>query len=135
DPTNPRHRAAEAAGNRKPLRENTIVIGLEIDKETLHRRIDQRVQLMLEQGLANEVRNLANKYGWDAPGLNAIGYREWQKLFNGQVTSMTEVAEEIIRNTKSYAKRQKTWFKRNKSIHWVSDTGEAQRLVSDFLNK
>lgn len=111
DSQNPRHLSKAAMSKREELRPNTLIIGLEVDKEELTKRITTRVTEMLEQGLRQEVKRLVKAYGWEAPGLNAIGYREWQSLFNDPSISEGEVEAAIIRDTLSYAKRQKTWFR------------------------
>jgi len=136
---NPRHlmRALETGGQtseRKPLRANTLIIGLEVPRDELKARIARRIDQMLAAGLEAEVRQLAQKYGWDVEPLKTIGYREWREYFEGQV-SLEQVKAEIIRSTMAYAKRQRTWFKRNSSIHWVKEQREVVELVTTFLNK
>ncbi len=125
---NPRHliRALETGGEaseQKPIRENTLVLGLEIEPEKLSKNIDERVAKMIEAGLRQEVNNLVNVYGWEAPGMSAIGYKEWRQLFSGEVTSESKIEHLIIKNTKDYAKRQKTWF-RSPRYNKLSDSGQ-----------
>jgi tRNA dimethylallyltransferase len=133
NPQNPRHlvRTLETSGvatEKKALRSNTLVIGFEIENKALLGRIQKRTDEMLEAGLQTEAAQLGHAYGWQSPGMSAIGYREWQ--LPGE-----EVREAIVKDTKDYAKRQKTWFKRNKSIHWISDVAEGVAIVTTFLNK
>ncbi|MDL2363403.1 MAG: tRNA (adenosine(37)-N6)-dimethylallyltransferase MiaA [Patescibacteria group bacterium] len=104
---------------KKPLRENTLLLGVRPLRQELLTRIENRVDAMLEAGLENEVKTLSENYGWSAPALNSIGYREWQDYFAGHNT-MAETRLSIIKDTKDLAKRQRTWFGRNKSIHWLS---------------
>jgi tRNA dimethylallyltransferase len=131
DDQNPRHLKKSAAPRlNNEIRNNTLVIGLEVDKGELKQRIIQRMAIMHKQGLAKEAEDLAKRYGWEAPGLLAIGYREWQNHSDTQ-----EVIEEQIRNTVKYAKRQMTWFRRNKSIHWLVDPSDAVDITTKFLNK
>ncbi len=73
---------------------------------------------MLEAGLEDEVKGLADKYGWDCEALKGIGYAQWKDYFEGVARSLPETRSKIIKATFEYAKRQRTWFKRNKSIHW-----------------
>ena len=120
-------------GDKKPLRPNTLLIGLPLDREVLKKRIVERTDQMLKNGLLEEVTNLSRKYGWQAPAMTAIGYREFQANLAGMQTLQATV-ELINRNTFLYAKRQRTWFKRNKSIHWIDDPSEAVVLVTTFLN-
>ncbi len=131
DATNPRHAKKDMAGLRHQLRPNTLILGLETEKEEIDRRIELRVEQMLQAGLRQEANVLAKQYGWDAPGLNAIGYREWRQ----EDKSTQEIIVEIIRNTKNYAKRQRTWFKRNRSIQWVKEQGKAVDIATTFLYK
>lgn len=136
---NPRHliRAIEtngAGGVQNKLRGGTTVIGIDVEKEVLHQRIADRVDAMLTTGLKSEALALAARYGWDCPSMQTIGYQEFRLLAEG-VATIQEVRQTIITHSQQYAKRQKTWFKRNKSIHWISKTEEAVEVVTTELNK
>ena len=87
--SNPRHliRTIETNGAvpvKKDIRKNTLVIGLDINKETIEDRIQSRSEAMIEDGLQKEVESLYLKYGWESPGLSAVGYREWVSYFEGR---------------------------------------------------
>ncbi|MFZ1483470.1 MAG: tRNA (adenosine(37)-N6)-dimethylallyltransferase MiaA [Candidatus Saccharimonadales bacterium] len=123
-----------AMPQRSELRKNTIVFGIVQTKEGLEERITQRVDVMIRQGLEQEVAKLSAQYGWDVEPMKAIGYREWQDYFNGTQTLELTV-ERIISGTKRLAKKQRTWFKRNNSIHWVSNRDEVVATTTTFLNK
>lgn len=119
---NPRHliKVLETNGvdaQKQPLRDNTLVLGIDAPTETLKERISQRVEQMIAAGLEAEVKALAEKYGWQAEAMKGIGYREWQAYFADEQT-LQETQELIIKNTWQYARRQRTWFKRNRDIHW-----------------
>lgn len=134
---NPRHliRALETNGAvpvKKGLRQNTLVMGLDIDKAGLEKRIYERLESMVMLGLDEEVRSLGERFGWNAPGMTAVGYREWQNYFDGS-QSLDMTKQLIVKNTMQYAKRQRTWFKRNPHIKWVQNYRQAQELVKDFL--
>lgn len=134
---NPRHliRALETGGalaNGGSLREDTLVVGLEVDNDALKGRIKERVEQMLNMGLRREVSDLVNHYGWEAPGMNAIGYKEWKILFSGETLAESKVVDLIIKNTWQYARRQKTWFKRNNEIQWQKDTDSAISLAEKW---
>ncbi|HSX46740.1 MAG TPA: tRNA (adenosine(37)-N6)-dimethylallyltransferase MiaA [Patescibacteria group bacterium] len=131
---NPRHLKAGDQTDRTQLRENTLAIGLVIPQEELRQRVETRVEHMVEAGLLEEVAQLAEKYGWGAPGLQSIGYQECQAYLNGD-QKLEETKQQIVQHTLSYAKRQRTWFKRNKSIHWLTDPSQAVALMTTFLNK
>lgn len=122
---------------RRPLRKNTLIIGLKTDREDLNRNITKRTEQMIEQGLAGEVENIVEHFGWDCEGLKAVGYREWQEHFLGK-KSLEKTKFEIIKDTKNLAKKQRTWFRRNKSIHWVStpvNQAHVVDLFTTFLDK
>jgi tRNA dimethylallyltransferase len=136
---NPRHlvRALETKGEvlvRSLLRGNTMVLGLAIDRAQIISRIRSRVTAMLDLGLEAEVQALANTYGWDAPGMQAIGYREWRPYFDdGQTLAQTQ--EMITKSTNAYAKRQRTWFRRNNSIQWHINREEILSSVVTYTTK
>jgi len=111
---------------------NIIKIGLELPKEELHANINSRVDKMLQDGLVEEVSSL--KDFRDVNALQTVGYSEIYEHLDGRMSLVTAV-EEIKKNTRQYAKRQITWFKKDKEINWVNanQTGEifsmAQKLV------
>lgn len=136
---NPRHlmRALETGGMKASdtiLRSNTLVIGLEIDREVLRQKLIARVDAMVAAGFIDEVRRLSAQHGWSAPGLNAPGYKAFRSYVEGNI-SLDEAKALFVQNDWKLAKRQRTWFKRNKSIHWVTDIQKAVELVTTFLNK
>jgi len=136
---NPRHliRVIETGGvmsQPKRLRANTLVVGLVISQEQLKNKLVQRVDAMVNAGLIDEIKIVSEKYGWDAPGLQAPGYRAFRQYISGEI-SLAEAKEKFVQNDMQLAKRQRTWFKRNKSIHWVNKQDEAVDLVTTFLNK
>ena len=102
-----------------PNRYDPLYIGLAFrDREDMKRRIDQRVDQMLAAGLADEVRALlASGVPRDATALQAIGYKEMLAAVEG-TCSLAEAAEEVKLRSRQYAKRQLTWFRRNKEAYW-----------------
>ncbi len=105
----------------------------------LHASIETRIDRMIADGLEAEVRSLVAKYGRDAGGLNAIGYREWLAYFDG-MTTIEAVRNEIIIHTRQYAKRQETWFRRRPGVPPVDiDSPEEHsaifRKTAAFLKK
>lgn len=136
---NPRHlvRTLETEGanpERTPLQPEVLIIGLDPGREVLRKNITRRVDAMVQAGFIEEARELAEQYGWDAPGLQAPGYRAFRPYLEGEI-SLEEAKRLFIQNDMQYAKRQKTWFKRNPDIHWISKTAEAVELVTTLLNK
>lgn len=136
---NPRHlmRVIETGGAtaaKSDLRKNTLIISTSVDREVLRARMAQRVQQMLDLGYVDELKGLAEKYGWDAPGMQSPGYKVFRKYLGGE-TTLDEAKQALIHEHLQLAKRQRTWFRRNKSIHFIRKKEEAVELVTTFLNK
>ncbi|HRY60087.1 MAG TPA: tRNA (adenosine(37)-N6)-dimethylallyltransferase MiaA [Patescibacteria group bacterium] len=100
-----------------------------LEREKLYEKINKRVDEMIEQGLENEVKSLAEKYGWESEAMTGIGYREFR-----DESDIEKVKDKIKQDTRNYAKRQMTWFKRDKEIGYI-DLKKAEMLVKDFLKK
>lgn len=113
---------------------NVLQIGIKTNKEELEKRIDKRTEKMIEMGLVNEVKNLLKKYSPDLPAMNSIGYQEIIQYLKEEI-DLNKVKELIKKHTQQYAKRQMTWFKRDKRINWINNYKEAEKLVRDFLGK
>ncbi len=123
-----------AIPTKRPLRDNTLVLGVAVEREQLRTNVEARVGTMLAAGLEDEVRRLAGQYGWEVEPMKGIGYREWREYFEGSQTH-SEVRARILKGTLDLAKRQRTWFKRNDSIQWIYDRSKVVDLVTTFLNK
>lgn len=119
---------------------SSLVIGITFnDREILYNRINKRIDIMLENGLLEEARqnfSYANTKG----AFQAIGHKEFYGYFNGEI-SFDEAKELLCRQTRRYAKRQLTWFKRDQRINWIypdlcsSPIKEAKQLVEKFLKE
>lgn len=94
-----------------------VKIGLELPREVLYERINARVLSMVEEGLEKEVKSLEAFAHLNA--LQTVGYSEWKDYFEGKI-SKEKVIENIQQNTRHYAKRQMTWFKRDLAITWFN---------------
>lgn len=116
------------------LRPNSLILGIKTSVEQLQPRIQSRTTAMLLAGLADEAKNLAQRYGWEVEPMKGIGYAEWQEFFGNRKT-LQETTDQIVRNSMNLAKRQRTWFRRNNSIHWLDDPSTAVDMVTTFLNK
>lgn len=92
-------------------------IGLNYDRETLYDRINRRVDLMMKNGLIEECENLLKKYGRLPNIVDTIGYREMILAIDGEC-SIDEAVKILKQNTRNYAKRQLTWFRKNPLINW-----------------
>ncbi|MGL4392484.1 MAG: tRNA (adenosine(37)-N6)-dimethylallyltransferase MiaA, partial [Fusobacteriaceae bacterium] len=102
-----------------------IKIALERDRANLYARINSRVDIMMKDGLLEEVKNLYAKYGEKLKSLNIIGYSEIINYIENKI-SLGEAVEQIKLNSRHYAKRQFTWFKNNSSYKWynLDEVGE-----------
>jgi len=92
-------------------------IGKNFDRQTLYNRIDNRVDRMIEMGLVDETKSLLAKHGRIQNLIHTIGYKEILSYIDGK-TSLKEATDLLKKNTKNYAKRQLTWFRRNPEIKW-----------------
>ncbi|MDP3800389.1 MAG: tRNA (adenosine(37)-N6)-dimethylallyltransferase MiaA [bacterium] len=108
---------------------DSLKIGIQIEREELVKRITERTKGMFKNGLAKEVKNLSEKYGWDIPPMQSIGYQEFKNE-----TNLSKVESLIIQNTLAYTKRQMTWFKKDKDIVWITSPKEAEEKIKSFLN-
>ncbi len=138
DIKNPRRvlRAIETAGHNmtrsKTLKPGTLVIGMLVDKEVLQNKITARVKEMLGKGFLDEVKTIGEKFGFDSEALTGIGYRAFRDVILG-TKLISEATEDFIKGDMNLAKRQMTWLKRNKDIHWIPSSAEGKKLVSEFL--
>ena len=113
-----------------------LKIALNIPRDLLYERINRRVDVMIEAGLENEVRKLLEMgYTRNDWGMKGIGYVEFLDYFDGKC-SFQEAVDKIKQNSRHYAKRQLTWFRKMDDVHWYSPNQEEEilSLVKDFLN-
>lgn len=98
---------------------NYVVFALDWDRAVLYDRINKRVDIMLEQGLIQEVEDLIAKYGDTMPtAMQGLGYKEVKEYLDKKITK-EEMIEKIKQETRRYAKRQLTWFRKNKNTIWL----------------
>ena len=117
-----------------PPRYTPLWIGLDFaDRGELYHRIDQRVDIMLEQGLVEEIRRLlAEGIPPECTAMQAIGYKEFVSALEGSI-SIADAAGAVRQSSRRYAKRQLTWFRRNKQMHWL--TRQAGTEACEILEK
>jgi len=117
-----------------PPRYNPVWFALEdTERAALYRRIDRRVDVMLEQGLIDEIRSLlAEGVPEKCTAMQAIGYKEFLDVLNGSCT-MAEATALVQQSSRKYAKRQLTWFRRNPNIHWLRR--EAGETTEEIVGK
>lgn len=104
-----------------------ITIGLTATRETIYNRINLRVDKMMDAGLLEEARALFPHKEKNA--LQTVGYRELFSFFEGKI-SLEEAISEIKKNTRRFAKRQNTWFKKNDMIHWFGPETDPAEIIS-----
>ena len=98
-------------------------IGLDSDIDTSDRRIATRTNKMIEMGLVGEVKYLCQKYGVDLPLLNTLGYGEIKQYLAGEIDLEQAIALTVT-HTRQFAKRQRTWFRKNRAINWFDNTNK-----------
>lgn len=113
---------------------DALKIGIKKSPEELRKGIKKRVNLMLKLSLINETKQLIKKYHFGTPAFASIGYKEIIAYLQNK-NSLEETIKLIEKNTRQYAKRQMTWFKRDKDIYWIKKEKEAEKLVNDFVKK
>lgn len=96
----------------------TCLIGINWDREVLYERINKRVEIQIKRGLLKEVEILMKKYDRNLPSMSSLGYKELVEFLQGKI-SYEQAIEDIKKNTRNYAKRQMTWFKKLENIHWL----------------
>lgn len=110
-----------------------LQIGLEVERDELYARIDERVDGMIAGGLVDEVRELREKYSDNAVAMTGIGYRQISEFLEGKA-KLRDAVTRIKFDTHHYARRQETWFKRDDRISWIKDAKAAVELADKFLN-
>lgn len=106
-----------------------ILLGLEADRQVIYDRINQRVDIMINEGLLEEAKALYPNKALNA--LQTVGYRELFSYFDGEF-SLPFAIEEIKKNTRRFSKRQLTWFKRNESTKWFDYATDKKQIV-DYI--
>ena len=108
----------EIESRKKELKYDFKVFAIDMDRAILYDRINRRVDIMVKNGLIEEVKNLIKKYNEIPTAMQGLGYKEVVAYFNNEY-SKEEMIEKIKMESRRYAKRQLTWFRRNKSIKWL----------------
>jgi len=113
-----------------------VMLGLDWDRETLYDRINRRVDLMIAEGLIDETKMLVERgYDWNLTALKAIGYKELKPYLEGTST-LAEAVTILKRDSRHYAKRQMTWFRKDDRIQWLkmNETRTVENQVEESLN-
>ena len=115
---------------------NTAFFVLNMDRQKLYERIDMRVDIMMENGLENEVRKLIDMgYSPELVSMQGLGYKEFIPYFNGEI-SLEKAVDDIKKYTRHFAKRQLTWFRRQTEGIWIDMTGgDKEKALSQIINE
>ncbi|CAM3660935.1 MULTISPECIES: tRNA (adenosine(37)-N6)-dimethylallyltransferase MiaA [Saccharibacillus] len=119
------------AAQKKTTPYDLCLIGLTMDRQMLYNRIEERIDLMMEQGLVEEVRTLkARGYTPDMVSMQGLGYKEIWPYLDGSET-LEEAVYKLKRDTRHFAKRQLSWFRHMRDIQWV-DVSEPEKFSANF---
>ena len=105
------------------------MFAIDYDREKLYERINKRVDIMIEKGLIEEVKSLVEKYSEFPTAMQGLGYKEVKQYFDDEL-SKEEMIEKIKQESRRYAKRQFTWFRKNKQTIWI----DGQANLNDNIN-
>ena len=108
------------------------VFAIDMDREKLYERINLRVDLMIEAGLVDEVKRIVAKYDKFPTAMQGLGYKEVVEFLDNKVT-YEEMIEKIKQETRRYAKRQLTWFRKNKDIVWLDGLLQKEENIDIIL--
>lgn len=126
----------EVESRKKPAEYDYRVYALKWDREILYERINKRVDQMLEQGLIEEVKGILKRHKEFPTAMQGLGYKEVEKYLKGELTK-EEMIEKIKMETRRYAKRQMTWFRKNKQTIWLDGQAKIQdniKIILEGLN-
>ena len=113
---------------------NYILFGINMDREKLYDRINRRVDIMIKQGLIEEVKDVLNKYKEFPTAMQGLGYKEVVAYLEGEMTK-EDMIEKIKMETRRYAKRQITWFKKYKDIKWINGLEDINNNIRIILEE
>ena len=111
-----------------------LLFGITMDREKLYERINRRVDIMINQGLVEEVENLLEKYNEFPTAMQGLGYKEVVEYLKG-ITTKEEMIEKIKMETRRYAKRQLTWFRKYRNLIWIDGLNNLQNNIDIILEE
>ena len=124
----------EKESRKKKVEFDYKVFALKWDREMLYERINKRVDIMLEQGLIEEVKSIYEKYNKFPTAMQGLGYKEVVEYLENKTTK-EEMIEKIKQETRRYAKRQMTWFRKNKQTIWLNGEDKKQNNTQIILGE
>jgi len=123
----------EKLSRQKDVEYDYKVFAINMDREILYGRINKRVDIMIEAGLVQEVESLTNKYEEFPTAMQGLGYKEVVKFLEKEYTK-DEMMEKIKQETRRYAKRQLTWFRKNKQTIWLDGQADINENINVIMN-
>ena len=122
----------EIESRKKELKYNFKVFAIDMDREKLYSRVEKRVDMMVDEGLIGEVKGILEKYNQFPTAMQGLGYKETVEYLQNKI-SKEEMIEKIKKETRHYAKRQLTWFRKNKTTIWLDGEKEPEENVKLIL--
>ena len=119
----------EKESRKNGVKYNYHVFAIDMERNILYDRINKRVDIMISEGLIEEVKNIVEKYKKFPTAMQGLGYKEVVEYIDGKITK-EEMIEKIKKETRHYAKRQLTWFRKNKETIWI----DGQNLIQNNIN-
>ena len=129
-----KNKTEQEAESRKEPEYDYKVFAINWEREKLYERINKRVDIMIDQGLIQEVKDIKQKYSKFPTAMQGLGYKEVVDYLNGKYTK-EEMIEKIKMETRRYAKRQLTWFRKNKQTIWINGEDDIQKNTSLIINE
>ncbi|AGC90738.1 tRNA (adenosine(37)-N6)-dimethylallyltransferase MiaA [Staphylococcus warneri] len=111
---------------------DTLLVGIEMSRETLYKKINKRVDIMLSHGLFNEVQHLVEQGYESSQSMQAIGYKELIPVVKGNMDLQSAI-DKLKQNSRKYAKRQLTWFKNKMNVHWLDRENMSLQMMLDEI--
>ena len=124
----------EAESRLKEIPYNYKAFAITMDREKLYERVNKRVDIMIENGLIEEVKELLKKYKEFPTAMQALGYKEVKEYLDGKLTKQ-EMIDKIKQESRRYAKRQLTWFRKNKQTIWIDGLNDMQKNINIILEE
>ena len=123
----------EKESRKNEVKYNYKVFAIIMDREKLYSRIEKRVDKMIEQGLIEEVQNIVQKHSYFPTAMQGLGYKEVVEYLENKITK-EEMIEKIKKETRHYAKRQLTWFRKNKETIWLDGEEDINKNIEKIIN-
>ena len=123
----------EAESRKKEVKYDFRVFAISMEREILYERINKRVDIMIENGLIQEVKELIGMYKKFPTAMQGLGYKEVVEYLNGELTEK-QMIDKIKQETRRYAKRQLTWFRKNKDIIWINGQADIEDNLNIIIN-